>query len=324
MRDNQGMHTVISYAAPAGPQCRQALDGLQLPHLTRLLRQLSPGTAHPGQADQLTPLHERVQARHLGLGDAPDGLLPWAAQDAAQLGLTAAHGGEGWAWITPCQWQVHTHHVEMADPQQLALTPDEALALHAAMQPYFAEDGITLFPHALAHTHTRWLAQGEVFRALPTASLDRVSGQPVDAWIPRQEQAKALRRLQNEMQMLLYTHAVNDARAARGQPTVNSFWASGTGTWAPADTAAGPSTVLHTLRSAALQDDAPAWAQAWQELDRTTLAELLEHLQAGQKVQLTLCGEQQAQTLQWQAPALWERLRRRLAAPQATTWLKTL
>lgn len=324
MRDNQGMHTVISYAAPAGPQCRQALGTLQLPHLTRLLRQLSPGATHPGQADQLTPLHERVQARHLGLGDAPDGLLPWAAMDAAQLGLTAQHGDDGWAWITPCQWQVHTHHVEMADPQHLALTPQEAQALHSAMEPYFAEDGITLFPHTLAHAQTRWLAQGAVFQALPTASLDRVSGQSVDAWMPRQAQAKALRRLQNEMQMLLYTHAVNDARAARGQPTVNSFWASGTGTGTPNDTTASPSTVLHTLRSAALQDDASTWAQAWQELDRTTLAELLERLQGGQRVQLTLCGEQQAQTLEWQPPSLWDRLRQRLAAPQATTWLKTL
>lgn len=324
MRDNRGMHTVISYAAPAGPQFRQALDALQLPHLTRLLRTLSPGATQPGQADQLTPLHERVQARHLGLGDTPDGLLPWAAQDAQWLGLTAEHGSEGWAWITPCQWQVHTHHVNMADPQQLALTPEDAQALHAAMQPYFAEDGITLFPHALAHAPTRWLARGDVFQALPTASLDRVAGQSVDAWIPRQAQASALRRLQNEMQMLLYTHAVNDARAARGQPAVNSFWVSGTGAWAAADPTASPSTVLHTLRDAALQDDASAWAQAWQELDRTTLAELLAHAQAGEPVQLTLCGEQQAQTLEWQAPSLWTRLRQRLTTPPATTWLKTL
>jgi hypothetical protein len=37
-----------------------------------------------------------------------------------------------------------------------------------------------------------------------------------------------MKLLQNEMQMLLYTHALNDERAARRQLPVNSFWLSGT------------------------------------------------------------------------------------------------
>ena len=41
--------------------------------------------------------------------------------------------------------------------------------------------------------------------------------------------ARTLRRLQQEMQMLLYTHAVNEERARGGLLPVNSFWASGTG-----------------------------------------------------------------------------------------------
>ena len=94
------------------------------------------------------------------------------------------------------------------------------------MQPYFAEDGITLHPLS----DTTWLAQGSVLVDLPTASLARTRSARVDGWMPRQPQAQALRRLQNEMQMLLYTHPVNDARKARFLPPVNSFWISGTGT----------------------------------------------------------------------------------------------
>jgi hypothetical protein len=47
--------------------------------------------------------------------------------------------------------------------------------------------------------------------------------------MPVAARAKPLRRLQNEMQMLLYTHPVNERRIARGLPAVNSFWISGTG-----------------------------------------------------------------------------------------------
>ena len=40
---------------------------------------------------------------------------------------------------------------------------------------------------------------------------------------------KTLTRLQNEMQMLLYTHPFNDVRDSQRKLPVNSFWISGTG-----------------------------------------------------------------------------------------------
>jgi hypothetical protein len=119
------------------------------------------------------------------------------------------------------------------------------------MQPYFEEDGIQLHWHS-AHT---WLAQGPVFQNLASASLARVRGQPTDPWIPRQSAAQRLRRLQNEMQMLLYTHAVNDARGARGQAPVNGFWMSGTGS--PLARGDAP----HGAASPSTKGDAPLGAE---------------------------------------------------------------
>ena len=98
----------------------------------------------------------------------------------------------------------------MQDPSALALEPAESQALLEAMRPYFEADGISL----VYDRPGRWLACGEIFRGLPTASLDRVIGQAVDAWMPEAPQARALRRLQAEMQMLLYNHPVNDQRPA--------------------------------------------------------------------------------------------------------------
>jgi len=213
------MHIVISHAAAPGPRCRTASAALQLPHLQALLRQAGAQTLHTGGPDTLTPLPE-----HLASGQAyPDGLVPWAAWLAQGNGLY--QDGQHWALISPCHLQIHSDHVAMQDPALLQLGQDESRTLLAAMQPYFEEDGIQLHWHS-AHT---WLAQGPVFQNLASASLARVRDQPTDPWIPRQSAAQSLRRLQNEMQMLLYTHAVNDARGARGQSPVSGFWISGTG-----------------------------------------------------------------------------------------------
>lgn len=316
------MHTLIPFAAAAGPQCQKALEGLQLPHLDKLLQRLLPQPLLGGKADAQTPLHERIAAQSAGLA-GPDGLIPWAAQDAHARGLTKLHGHNGWAWITPCHWTVHADHVEMADPAHMSLTAEDYETLWGAMEPYFAEDGITLFAHALDHPTRSWLAHGAVFRDLPTASLDRVAGQKVDPWMPRQTQAKTLRRLQNEMQMLLYTHPLNDARARYKLQSINSFWVSGTGTLA--DAAPGtPIKINDALRTSALQDDGARWAQAWHDIDGTVLAAALQSLERGESIQLTLCGEHRAVTLQQPATSLWARLTRRLAKPQTLALLKSL
>jgi len=321
------MHIVISYAAPPGASIQQTLDQVQLPHLSALLRRLDPTGRITGAATDLTPLHERLLAQHTWPGvQAADGLVPWAGAEAQRRALDS--GRESWAFLTLCHWNVHADHVAMDDPAQLQVTDEESRTLQDAMRPYFAEDGITL------HTHTRgtWLAQGEVFRELPTASLDRVRGNKVDTWIPRQAQAKPLRRLHNEMQMLLYTHPHNDARAARGLPAINAFWVSGTGDLPersdPPPGVQQTSMVVHDeLKTSALQDHAAAWRTAWQQLDVGPIRTLLERSQRStgtDALALTICGENAAQTYALQPRNLWSRVASHFAKPDLHTLLKTL
>ncbi|OYT90075.1 MAG: phosphoglycerate mutase [Burkholderiales bacterium PBB3] len=316
---------LIAFAAPGGPQCQRALAGLQLPHLEKILQRLEPAALLHADTDALTPLHESLVARQTGLRFS-DGLLPWAAEEAQALGLTALHGLTGWARITPCHWTVHADHVHMDDPAQLSLTAHDQDALWQSMEPYFSEDGITLFAQSHESKGRYWLAHGAVFRELPTASLDRVAGQKVDPWMPRQAQAKTLRRLQNEMQMLLYHHPVNDERARYHLPSVNSFWVSATGTPDHGGTAPPPAAIsLHTeLRAAALKDDGHAWALAWHALDQTLLAATLQRLDAGEPVHLILTGEQHAVAVRQRPASLWARLQRRFSGTHALALLKTL
>lgn len=306
-------------AACAAPACAPALRGLQLPNFQRLLARLGPPLTDAGSADSLTPPHERALARACGL-PAADGLVPLAAWQLHQAGRAAE--GEPWAWITPCHLRVGRDHVAMAQPQELRLDGDDSQALLALVQPFFAEDGI----HLEFQAPLRWLARGEIFRALPTASLDRVMGRTIDRWMPRGDAARPLRRLQQEMQMLFYTAPLNEERERGGLLPVNSFWVSGTGalgTGAPSQPPAGLQ-VSPYLRDAVLANDWQAWAAGWQQLDARDGARLLADLDAGRTVRVTLCGEANSRTWSSEGAGLWRRLGTLLTRPSITGMLADL
>ena len=285
------IHLLIPYAASAAPGCQQALQGLALPHLDRLLARLSPHPAHSdtGEETSFSTPHERVLARDLRL-PSQDGRIPWAAWHRHQQDLPT--DGQAWAFVTPCQWQVSTDHVTLRAPDTLGLSEESSRALLAIVAPWFAEDGIALH----YDQPTRWLASGALFATLATASLERVQQRDVRAWMPDAKEARTLHRLHSEMQMLLYTHAFNDERTARGLPVINSFWVHGTGPLpASAPAAAATTPILPTtLRDAALHEDWRSWAAAWSALDAGPVADLLRQAEAGASVRLTLCGERNA------------------------------
>ena len=282
------MHLLIPFAFCSSEGCVSALGDLPLPYLEKLLRRLTPEPLVGGDEFSLTTPHERALAQALGLA-APDGLLPWAALAASKNGSSTG----AWGFITPCHWQVGSNHIAMSGQALPDFSEVESRTLMGAMHPYFEEDGISLqFDNA-----NRWRAGGEMFRHLPSASLDRVVGRNVENWMPRSAEAAPLRRLQNEMQMLLYTHPVNEARAARGVLPVNSIWLSGTGALPAQYKSAAPKPlVISTLREAALNEDWAQWATAWTQLDATECAALLAALDQGSGHQLTLCGERSAQS----------------------------
>lgn len=314
------MHFIIPAAAPTGPSCQSALTGLKLPNLVNLLRTLTPVATLQGQDNDLSPLPERVISQNA----FADGLIPWAALRAAHLPHAAPRAA--WGLITPCHLVVHADHIAMGDPAELDLEDAESQALLQSMGPYFHEDGLQLH-YLQADT---WLVQGEALRRLPTASLERVRGKAIDPWMPATEAARMLRRLQNEMQMLLYTDPINDARVARGAPRVNSFWLSGTGDLPTGPTPFLQATVLGSLQTSALRDDGAAWAHAWRMLDSGPLAQWVQSISnhpaatnsAG--LSLSLCGQHYARTWRHQPRGLFDRLGARLSRTPLSALLKDL
>jgi hypothetical protein len=148
------------------------------------------------------------------------------------------------------------------------------------------------------------------------------------------------------MQMLLYTHALNDARSARGQAPVNGFWISGTGTplatsaarhltgsnaltqCAPAsepfDLISPRAIYVETLSASALRDDAQAWKQAWKDLDNDVFAPLVAQQASGHANSITFCGEQRARTCVLGRSSLWQRIKQLWSAPALNHFLHDL
>jgi hypothetical protein len=292
------IHLVLPFAAPLTESGRQALHELPLPALSRLLARWTVEARDDGDEWSLTPPHERVLARELGLAGA-DGCLPWAAHEAAGAGRST--DDLAWGWVTPVHWQVGADQVSLLDPAQLALAgaEHESRALFDTVQPLFESEGFVLVWRPGLH----WLAAHESLRDLPTASLDRVIGRNIERWLPDRQTARPLRRLQNEVQMLLHDDPINQAREARGEWPVNSFWLSGCGGHRPASVPPGL-VVDDRLRAPALGEDWSAWRDAWRALDDGPLAQLLE---AGGGSRLSLCGERSSVTLA-AGGSLWQRL----------------
>jgi hypothetical protein len=302
-----GVHLIIPHAACAHSGRREPFAPPRLPHLTRLLSCMTDAGGDDGRADDLSPPHERVLARGCGIWQG-DGRTPWAAWDLRQSG--GEPGEAAFAWLTPCHWQVGRDRILMGDPDDLQLSEAHSRAFLEAMQPYFEEDGLSLDWVA----PLRWRARGPLLQGLACASLDRAIGSSVDDWLPRSPQAGPLRRLQQEMQMLLYTHPVNDDRQAAGLAPVNSFWISGAGTLPDAPPPPPAIRLDDTLRAAALRGDAAAWALAWSRIDAQSVPPLQQALDRGEAVHITLCGESNARG--WApAPAGWAARLRRLLRP---------
>lgn len=290
------MHVLIPYALSEDEAAREPLRALVLPRLQGLLQKLSPQPLLQLPEHSPTSAHEQLLAGAQGLDpQAP----AWAALRAHALKLPGADT-QAWGFLTPAHWEIGQARVSLRDPQELDLREDDSRVLLAAMAPFFQEDGLSL----TYEQPLRWLVSGEPLRGMVSAAPERVIGRDVAAWLPA---SPLLRRLQNEMQMLLYTHAVSEARAERGALAVNSFWLSGCGALAATPSPSQDLTVLDTLTQAAMRGDWASWAHAWQTLD-AQLAPLQAALDAGQSVTLTLCGELVAYRYTPAPRSIWQRL----------------
>lgn len=276
------MHLIVPFAAPFTQAGRDVMKHLHWPVLARALATADIGPPHRGGSDEewsLSPPHERALADALDW-DAADGLVPLARLMARDDGVVLdPNDARGIALVTPAHWHLGTEQLSLGDPSALMLDAAASRECFDIVSPLFTSEGF----EALHGAPGRWYLRHASLATLPTASLDRVIGRNVDRWLGAAPEARLLRRLQNEAQMLLHGHAFNAERERRGLLAVNSLWISGGGPALPLPAREALPRVNFSLRHAALSEDWRGWFEAWQRLDH--------HLGELPWSTLTLCGE---------------------------------
>ncbi|MES2585875.1 MAG: hypothetical protein V4536_03045 [Pseudomonadota bacterium] len=133
-----------------------------------------------------------------------------------------------------CLQPVHLHatrdHLILMAQSQIDLTEYESAKLLQVALPFIKEDfGNTV----LFQGQRDWFIPAGPFASLATHSIDQAHGRNIDWWMPRDTNeagiAKLWRKLQNEIQMLWHIDPMNEERAQRGLPSINSLWISGIG-----------------------------------------------------------------------------------------------
>ena len=313
------MHLLIPFASGLSDAASHVLRDLALPNLAQLLGRLSLVRRDDADAYTMSPPHERALAAAFGWRGA-DGSLPFAAQAAARDGIEV--GELAWGLVTPSHWHVGRDHITLTDPAALNLGEAESRAAFDAVRELFESAGFRFEWGAAA----RWYAAHDSLADLPCASLDRAIGRNVEHWLRGGDAIdaplKMVRRLQSELQLLLYPHPLNDAREQRGALTLNSFWLSACGRRQPE---AGAAVDLNdSLRAPLLAEDWVAWAEAWRALDAGPLAQLLAAARERQPVALTLCGERNAHRFESAPRSLWQALGARWTAVEPHSVLEAL
>lgn len=282
------MHLLIPHASALDDAFRRALADTPLPHLDQLLSWMTAdGSPLGGDEYALNTSQDLALAATWGWqGDG--GGLPFAAQLAQRDGV--AVGALPWALVTPLHLSVGSDQVTVLPPEHLQLDEAASRACFDALAELWPATEGWQWVYGSRH---QWYLGHEALAGLHTASLDRIVLRNVDAWMP---ESRLLRRLQNEVQMLLHRHPVTAAREAQGHLPVNSVWFSGCGPIQPCQPA-DDLQIDERLRSPLLQGDSAAWRQAWQALDAGPLSDMLRRIRDGRTDdRLTLCGERWAQT----------------------------
>ena len=277
------MHLLLCNAHLPDPAYARALDALALPHLRSLAHRLQWQPAQPLPGSVYGAAHEPLLATLLG--------LPWHDGHWPATGLETSRL-EPCGWLSPCHWEIGERHMVLHDPAQLQLDDTESRALCASIAPLLLDDALELGYQA----PERWLLRGALVADLRCAALERVIGQPVHDWLAQGPTAQRWRTLQAEIEMLLYTHPVNEARNALGKVSVNAVWLHGAGSLAALPSARPCPEIDQTLGAPLRSRDMQAWLAAWRHLDDGVLARLNAAARAGAPVRLTLCGEHAART----------------------------
>ncbi|GGP19185.1 hypothetical protein [Silvimonas iriomotensis] len=259
------------------------------------------------------PMPARAQSWHDWLAERFE--VPGLPVAPLSMGVDLPDAEPGyWLRADPVHLHVGRDQLSLQDGHSFPITQADADALVHSLNQLFGEDGY----HFVAATPQRWYLRVPQDPQLVCTPVDTVNGRNIDPFLPKGPDALLWHRALNEIQMLFYTHLVNDAREARGEPAISSVWFWGGGQWPlshapvlPAARIVANDPLVQALSGAAraqaeplpgrvedlptqdamivftalgaelVANDPQGWRDAWQKLEATWFSPLLESLKAG-------------------------------------------
>ena len=138
---------------------------------------------------------------------------------------SAASGASFRLCADPVHLAIHGDAVTLDATASADLTHEDAQSLIAHLNAHFAADGVRLSLVSIGE----WLLESPQPIDASTTPMPQVHGRSIETHLPQGNQARLLKRIGNEAQMMLHEAAVNLARQARGQAPINGLWLWGGG-----------------------------------------------------------------------------------------------
>ncbi len=291
-------------------------QALRAPNLERLLTQASAAA---------TSTDWRGDAFEVIAGGAA---VPPVAAVALEAALRASPVVLAGRWVcvaSPVHLVAGMTNVTLPGHGVLRLAPAESAALAADFNQVFGDSDVRLLAGA-----------GAVLLCVFARTLNVRTHDPLDAlerdvfgFQPTGDDAAPLRRLMSEMELWLFEHAVNRARAARGEPVVTGLWLWGGGEplsaaptvrgWTagndPLFAAFGAAAAFPTGAtpgSGVLVCDIAPGSPEWPEVEQRWLRPAAAALRAGELDRLTLSAARRVVSIEkglpwrfWRRPRPW-------------------
>ncbi len=107
----------------------------------------------------------------------------------------------------------------------LNIQTEEAKQLVLELNYYYQAEGWTF----VMVTPERWYLQLPTLPQIQSYAIEKVAGKPIHDYLLQGADAKRWRVIDNEIQMILYQHSVNQRREQQGMAMINGIWFWGEG-----------------------------------------------------------------------------------------------
>jgi hypothetical protein len=124
-----------------------------------------------------------------------------------------------WLFAAPVHMQLGQESYFLTEPAPLLVSNEEAEGVVLSLNQHFSELGYHFYLQ-----NEVWFLGMDADPKIITTPIGKVINQDVGPYLPSGEGRLAWASFQNEIQMLLFSHPMNEIRERMGLPTINSIW----------------------------------------------------------------------------------------------------